>query len=153
MPELIRLEPVVNFKQVPEHNLNVEWERADPRLQALVLVAASISLAVFGLPVFVTTIERTPAEQARLYPENPTKPSPHIPDTGGSRAVDLRVRHAVNPGEYGARLVLELSARFQTGAAGMPVALFEPAVIRNGVETRTAHLHLQVRRSIVPIWT
>ena len=72
-----------------------EWLHVDPRIAGIVFALAG-RCAREGLPsLMVTSVARSPEEQARLYAGRSDAPasSPHIPDWRGVvRAVDLSVR-------------------------------------------------------------
>lgn len=140
----------IEFKQVPGHDLAVEWMRADPRLRAVVVYASALSLKFFGVVLVVTTLERTRSEQIALYVDGRGSPHEVDPVIGGTRAADLRVRHAPDPHAYGEGMAELVNAAIQSH--GRPVALWEP--LRLDAETRRVlrwpHLHLQVPASPLP---
>lgn len=133
------------FKPNTGHDLVAELNATDPRMRGVVFVAATVSWAEYRLPLFVTHVHRTSAEQQTIYAPLAARgltiaPSPHQ-DTP-SRAVDCRVLHAPDPREYGIRLarrVNELTAYGSAAVPNFPVALYE-----DDAQGVAPHLHLQV---------
>lgn len=135
----------IRFKTVPGHDLADEWTRADSRLVGVLVYAAGWSLASAGVPLCVTTLERTPAEQLAIYGDG--RPSPHVPQSpgAGTRAADIRVRGPEYPASYGEALAAAINAAF-CQPTSRPVAIYEPPVLdsKTRLEVRGSHVHVQV---------
>lgn len=74
-----------------------DWEAGavNPRLKTVCTETDAWLLATYQKEMFMTGLIRTPAEQALIYPDNPTKPSPHLitADNPLCRAADFRRTH------------------------------------------------------------
>lgn len=133
------------FKANTGHDLVAELNATDPRTRGVVVLAAGVSWAEFKLPLFITHVHRTSAEQAAIYAPLAKRgltisPSPH--EDTPSRAVDCRVLHAPDPREYGLRIVRRVNELTAHGL-GMPPH-FDVALYEDEAQGVAPHVHFQV---------
>lgn len=75
----------------PRFEVQFYGDEVDPRLRAICLELDLWLTQKFNKEMLMTGLLRTPEEQAAIYPDNPTKPSPHLDRP--CRAADFRRTH------------------------------------------------------------
>jgi hypothetical protein len=133
------------FKMNTGHDLVMELNATDARMRGVVVLAASISWAEFKLPLVVTHVHRTSAEQTAIYAPLAKRGlaiarSPH--EDTPSRAVDVRVIHAPDPREYGIRLAGRVNEIVSHGPEIAPH--FNVALYEDEAQGVAPHVHFQV---------